>query len=46
MNKDNLIVATGGSITFRLASGSAIVGESVLSPVRVIEGSTVNLQLQ
>jgi len=45
-DKDELTVATGGSITFRLASGSAIVGESVLSPVRVIEGSTVNLQLQ
>jgi hypothetical protein len=45
-NKDELTVAGGSSITFRLASGSAIVGESVLSPVRVIEGSSLNLQLQ
>ncbi len=45
-NKDELTVAGGSSITFRLASGSAIVGESVLSPVRVVEGSSLNLQLQ
>jgi len=34
------------SITFRMLNGTAVVGESKLSKLRVIQGSSIDLQLQ
>ncbi len=45
-DKDKLVAAGNSSVTFRLLSGTAVVGESTLSPVRVIDPASLNLQLQ
>lgn len=45
-DKDKLTVAAGSNIIFRLKSGTQTVGESTLTPVRVIAGADINLVLQ